>query len=104
MLVEFTACAEYATYAAAIADINRSVEENIMEFVISKVRLTKSGTVQKKNDKTNVDPHVIAAKQRFLEKEAIATLTETIQRNYERALSTISREITRRQNELEHRS
>lgn len=104
MMAEFTAAAEYAAYAAAIADINRTVEKNVMEFTVSKIRLSKSGPMQKANDKANIDPHVVAARQNYLEKDAVATLTATILKNYERSLSTISREITRRQNELEHRS
>lgn len=101
MMTEFTAAAEYASYAAAIADIDRSVEKSILEYTEAKVRLTKTGTEQKKRDKTQVDPHVIEARQRFLEKDALATLTATIARSYERAISTISREITRRSNEME---
>jgi hypothetical protein len=104
LLVEFTAAAEYAAYLAAVADIDKTVEENVLQFVEAKVRLSKSGTVQRKADKTNVDPLVIEARAKFLEKDAIATLTITIQKNYERSLSTISREITRRQTELERRS
>lgn len=104
LMTEFTAAAEYAAYAAAVADIDRTVEQNVLEFVESKVRLSKGGTVQKKSDKTNVDPRVIEARAKFLEKDAIATLTAVIQKNYERSLATISREITRRQTELEHRS
>jgi hypothetical protein len=103
LMAEFTASCEYAAYAAAVADIDRTIEKNILEFVEAKVRLSKSGTVQRKADKTNVDPHVIAARQAFLEKDAIATLTATLLRSYERSLQTISREITRRQNELEYR-
>jgi len=101
MLVEFTAASEFATYAAAIADIDRTVERNVLEFVESKVRLSKSGTVQRRSDKTNVDPRVVEARARYLEKDAIAAMTEAIQKNYERSLATISREITRRQTELE---
>lgn len=101
LLMEFTAASEYATYAAAIADIDRTVERNVLEFVESKVRLSKGGTVQRRTDRTNVDPRVIEARARYLEKDALATLTDAIQKNFERSLSTISREITRRQTELE---
>lgn len=104
LLVEFTAACEYAAYLAAVADIDRTVEQNVMEYVEAKVRLSKTGTVQRRADRTNVDPLVIDARSRFLEKDAISTLTAAIQKNYERSLSTISREITRRQNELEHRA
>jgi hypothetical protein len=104
MLVEFTAASEYASYAAAIADIDRTVEKNILDFTEAKVRLSKSGTVQRKADKTMVDPLVIEARQRFLDKDALATLTAAIQKNYERSLSTISREITRRSNEMDRRT
>lgn len=101
LMTEYTAAAEYAAYAAAIADIDRSVERSILDFVEAKIRLTKSGTVQKKADKAMIDPHVVAAKQAFLEKDAIATLTATIAKSFERAIQTISREITRRQSELD---
>ena len=104
LMAEFTASAEYATYAAAIADINRTVALNVLEFVEAKVRLSKTGTVQLKGDKTRVDPRVITARAEFLEKDAVATLTQSLQKNYERGLSTISREITRRQSELDHHS
>ena len=104
LMTEFTAAAEYASYAAAIADIDRMSEKNVLEFVEAKVRLSKSGTVRKQADKTIIDPHVIAARQAFLEKDAIATLTATIAKSYERAIQTISREITRRQSELDRAS
>lgn len=102
LMAEFTAACDYAAYAAAIADIDRSIEKSILEFVEAKVRLSKTGSnARRQADKALIDPRVIAAKQAFLEKDAIATLTATLLRNYERSLSTISREITRRQNELE---
>jgi hypothetical protein len=104
LMAEFTAAAEYAAYAAAVADINKSIEESVLEFVEAKTRLRKTGTVQHKSDKTAVDPHVVRARAGYLEKEAVAKLSATILKNYERALSTISREITRRQNEEDRRS
>jgi hypothetical protein len=99
LMAEFTAACEYAAYAAACADIDKTVAENVLEFVEAKTRLSKSGTVQLKSDKTKIDPRVIAARSDFMEREAIAKLTAVILKNYERGLSTISREITRRQNE-----
>jgi hypothetical protein len=102
MLARFTASCEYIAYVSAIADIDRSIEKSILEFVEAKVRLSKTGSnARRQADKAQIDPRVIAAKQAFLEKDAIATLTATLLKSYERSLSTISREITRRQNELE---
>lgn len=103
LLVAFTACAEYASYCAAIAAVDRTVELNIFAFVQAKVRLSKTGTVRNRDDKTATDPRVVAANAKFLEKDAIAELTAVVQKNYERGLSTISREITRRQSELEYK-
>jgi len=100
LLTQFTAIADYAAYAAALADIERVIEEHALEYVTARVRLEKSGTVQEKADKTAVDPRVRAASATYFERMAIATLTQTLLENYERDLSAVSREITRRGNEM----
>jgi hypothetical protein len=100
LMAEFTAAAEYASYAHAIADINLTIEEYVLEFVTAKTRLGKSGTVQETKDKTTIDPKVREATATYLEKLAVAKLTASIMNNYERGIMAISREITRRQNEL----
>jgi hypothetical protein len=100
-MTEYTAACEYASYAAAIADIDRSVERSVLDYVEAKTRLSKTGTVRKVADKALIDPTVVAARQAYLEKDALATLTATIAKSYERAINTVSREITRRQSELD---
>lgn len=96
LITQFTALADYASVAAAEADIELSVAEHVYEYVQSTVRLGKSGTVQDKADKTNIDPQVKAAAQHYYNALALSKLTTQLLRAYERDISTISREITRR--------
>jgi hypothetical protein len=101
LMGQFVAMCEYAAYAAAVADVNRTTALSILNFVEAKVRLSKSGTVRQRADKTEVDPRVVAARTEFLERDAVATLTAALQKNYERGYTALSREISRRQVEAE---
>lgn len=101
LLVDLSALCDYAAYAAAVAEINLSVETAVFEFVRAKVRIGKSGKVHESRDKTNIDPRFIEAQSQLLEKQAIATLTKVLVENYQRDWQTVSREITRRGQESE---
>jgi len=96
LLTQFTAMCDYTAYAAALADIDSTVEEHVLETVTARVRLEKSGTVSEKADKTSIDPRVRDAAQKYFERYALFKLTATLLSNYERDLSAVSREITRR--------
>lgn len=100
-MTQFTALADYASVAAAEADIDLSVAEHVYEHVKSTVRLSKTGTVQDKADKTIIDPQVKAAAQHYFQAEALSKLTMQILRAYERDLATVSREISRRGQDLD---
>lgn len=100
LLSEFTAMANYVSYAATVADLTATADEHALEYETARTRLVKTGTVSEKNDKATVDPRVHHAQVKAYESRAVAELTESIRRNYERDLMAISREITRRGNEM----
>lgn len=100
-MTQFTALADYASVAAAEADIDLSVAEHVYEHVKSTVRLSKSGTVSERADKTIIDPQVKAAAQHYFNALALSKLTTQVLRAYERDLATVSREISRRGQDLE---
>ena len=105
LLGQFTSLADYASVAAAEADIELSVAEHVYEYVKSTVRLSKTGTVQDKSDKTTIDPQVKAAAQNYYRALALSKLTTQILRACERDLATISREISRRGQDMDrHRA
>ena len=99
-MTHFTAHADYISVAATEADIELSVAEHIYEHVQAVVRLEKEGTVQERADKTTSDPQVKAAAQNYYNALALAKMTQTLLHAAERDLSTVSREITRRSNEM----
>lgn len=101
LLAELTSVCDYTAYAAAIADVNLTVETAVFEYVRSKVRISKTGKVHESRDKTIVDPRVVSAQASLLEKQAIAALTKVLLENYQRDWQTVSREITRRGQESE---
>lgn len=102
-LSKFTACTDYATFQATIADLEATIAEQVLDMVTSQVRQEKTGTVQERSDKTRNDPRVKALHLEYFQKHAVARLTEAIVRNFERDVSAISREITRRGNEFMQR-
>jgi hypothetical protein len=103
LLGHLTSCANYAAYVASAEDLRRVVAEHELEYITARVRLEKTGTNAAKNDKTAADPRVKDANAAYFAAFAKAKMTAVLLANYERQISAVSREITRRTNELERR-
>lgn len=96
----YSAWISYAESVSALADIRATTRENIFDFVQAKVRIEKSGTVQDKSDQTTVDERYQEALSDFETASATRSLTQSLLRGYIRNYEALSRELTRRQNEL----
>lgn len=100
LMTQFTSQADFIAVAATEADIELNVAEHVYERIQAMVRLQKEGTVQERADQTMVDPEVKAAAQNYYRAVALSKMTQTLLHACERDLNAISREITRRANEM----
>jgi hypothetical protein len=101
LMGQLVACANYATYLAAVDDVAATLAENRLEFLTAHVRQQKTGNSTVRRDKARNDPRVREANREFLTATAKHKLTTALLDNYERQIAAVSREISRRQLELE---
>lgn len=101
LMSQLVACANYASYIAAIDDVAATLAENRLEFVTAQVRMQKSGNSTVRRDKARNDPRVRDANRDYLTAMAKNKLTASLLESYERQIAAVSREISRRQLELD---
>lgn len=93
------ATADYATTYVALCDIETTAAKHDHEVAYAAARFAASGTVQEKEVIAKTHPTVIQAKKRLDHVEAKLKMMTALLRNYERMMTAVSREMTRRQME-----
>lgn len=101
LMTQLTACANYASYLCAIDDVAATLAENRLEFIVAQVRMQKSGNSTVRRDKARNDPRVHQANREYLTAMAKHKLTTALLEGYERQIHAVSREVSRRQMELD---
>lgn len=89
---------DYGEFVVANADVRHCMAASNHEYIASRVRLEKTGTVPDKASKTHIDHRY---QESLLEMEtAFATLrmSKSVLSGYQKMYDALSREITRRQN------
>lgn len=101
-----TAWADYAAAQLAVAQIEERAVQRKLEFLENTLLVTKLGSATKSERVTLVkaqiatDPELVSLTQEHEEKYAYRKLVEMMLGNYERDIALISRELTRRSNDL----
>lgn len=101
-----TAWADYSASQLAIAIIEERAAQKRMDFLENKLLVSKMGTAVKGERITLVkaqiaiDQDVQDLSQDYEEKYAYRKLVEMVHNNYERDIALVSRELTRRSNDL----
>lgn len=101
-----TAWADYAATQLAIAQIEERSTQRRLDSLESKMLITKMGAAVKGERITLVkaqiaaDPTIEALTIELEEKYAYRKLIEVLLNNYERDIALVSRELTRRSNDL----
>jgi hypothetical protein len=103
---KLTAWADYAASELAHAQISERDAQRQLSIVENTLLVQKMGTAAKGDRITLVkaqiaiDPEVLELSQTYEERYAYRKLVEMTLNNYERDLALISREVTRRSNDL----
>lgn len=106
---KFTALTAWADYAAsqlAIAIIEERAAQKKLDFLENKLLVSKMGSAVKGERITLVkaqiaiDQDILDLSQEYEEKYAYRKLVEVVNNNYERDIALVSRELTRRSNDL----
>lgn len=106
---KFTALTAWADYAAsqlAVAIIEERAAQKRLDFLENKLLVSKMGSAVKGERITLVkaqiaiDQDVLDLSQDYEEKYAYRKLVEMVSNNYERDIALVSRELTRRSNDL----
>lgn len=101
-----TAWADYAASTLAVAQIEERAVQRKLELLENTLLVTKLGSATKSERVTLVkaqiatDPEVVRLSQEHEEKYAYRKLVEVMLNNYERDIALVSRELTRRSNDL----
>lgn len=101
-----TAWADYAASQLAVAQIEERAVQRKLDLLENTLLVTKLGSATKTERVTLVkaqiatNPDVVALAQEHEEKYAYRKLVEVMLNNYERDIALISRELTRRSNDL----
>lgn len=93
---EFAAMVSYTYGQLAVQSVKHGISKRYERIVRAKVRLTKSGTVDDKAAKVEVDPRVQKSSLDMLAAESMEVLTESIHQGFQVGKDVCSREITRR--------
>jgi hypothetical protein len=101
-----TAWADYAASLLAIAQVEERAAQRKLSFKENTLLVSRLGSATKGDRVTLVkaqiatDPEVLALSQEYEDKYAYRKLVEMMLSNYERDIALISRELTRRSNDL----
>lgn len=101
-----TAWADYSASQLAIAIIEERAAQKRLDFLENKLLVSKMGTAVKGERITLVkaqiaiDQDIQDLSQDYEEKYAYRKLVEMVHNNYERDIALVSRELTRRSNDL----
>jgi hypothetical protein len=101
-----TAWADYAASQLAIAQIEERAAQKKLDFMENKLLVTRMGSAVKGERVTLVkaqiaiDDQIVSLADDYEDKYAYRKLVEMMLGNYERDISLVSRELTRRSNDL----
>jgi hypothetical protein len=100
----FSVCHSWLAYIGplvAIASIEMKVWEEVRDFIWSRLRQEEEGTKSDKDDKVRNSPRYIRVNAKYLLYSTQYDIIKGKCKQYENMVSALSREITRRQSELE---
>jgi hypothetical protein len=101
-----TAWADYAASLLAVAQVDERAAQRKLAFKENTLLVSRLGSATKGDRVTLVkaqiaiDPEILALSQDYEDKYAYRKLVEMMLSNYERDIALISRELTRRSNDL----
>ena len=104
----FNSLASYAQCIVAIADIEKTTAENIARmaerFEIQDLPKSRRKNEDLRYGSVYLIDYVFDLRQEAIEKRADYKMAESVLQSYERAIQSLSREITRRGNEMKYQS
>jgi hypothetical protein len=101
---EFAAMSAYVYGQLGLRSVEHSIQKRIDKVTRAKVRLLKSGTVDDKAAKTEVDSRVKSSGEKLIVAEGAEVLTQAIMDSYLVGRDLCSREMTRRINSYSQNS
>lgn len=90
----------YARWVEAIADIDQATAREVRDFVKKQMYTLQEGGREIRDASVYVEPSVIQLQQEYTEKFSLWCMVKALREGYEQRANAISREITRRSNEL----
>lgn len=99
-LDRWTQMIAYARWVEAVADIDQATAREIRDTVRKQLYTIQEGGREMKDAAVCIEPTYIELEQRYMETLATYTAIRALREGYEQRASAISREITRRSNDL----
>lgn len=99
-LDRWTQMISYTRYAEAIADVDCSTARELRDTVKKQLYVIKDGSRELRDAKVYADDIYITLEKDYTEKYALYVVIKALREGYEQRSNAISREITRRLNEV----
>lgn len=90
----------YALWVEAAADIERATAREIRDTIKNQLYTLQDGGRELRAASVTIEPLYVKWENNYVEKEAVYTAVRSLREGYEQRAAAISREITRRINEI----
>lgn len=100
-LDRWTAMIAYARWVEAVADIDRATAEEIRDTVKKQLYTIQEGNREMRDASVYTEPLFIEWERKYTEALSMYTATRALREGYEHRAAAISREITRRGDDLQ---
>jgi hypothetical protein len=99
---KLNAAAGWVESQRSLADSQRTALDSARDKIFARLRLIKEGDPSEKTDQAKVDPLYITADQKVIVAECYFSMIDAILKRYNKDLRLVSRELTRRGQEIDH--
>lgn len=99
-LDRWTQLVSYARWVEAIADIDQASAREVRDFVKKQLYTLMEGNRELRDASVYIEPSVVQLQRDYMEKYSLWNMIKALREGYEQRANTISREITRRSNDL----